>query len=85
METIPQSVAKEITDSVKVPTIGIGAGPGCDGQVLVINDLLGLSPEPLPKFVKKYANLREVVDSSTRKFIDEVRRGVFPSNEHSYD
>ncbi|HML95331.1 MAG TPA: 3-methyl-2-oxobutanoate hydroxymethyltransferase [Thermodesulfobacteriota bacterium] len=85
METVPQSVAKEITDAVKVPTIGIGAGPGCDGQVLVVNDLLGLSPEPLPKFVKKYANLREVVDSSTRKFIDEVRRGIFPSSEHSYD
>jgi 3-methyl-2-oxobutanoate hydroxymethyltransferase len=85
LESIPQSLAKEITDAVKIPTIGIGAGPGCDGQVLVINDLLGLSPEPTPRFVKKYANLREVVGISTRAFINDVRSGAFPSEEHSYD
>lgn len=85
LESIPQSLAKEITGSIGIPTIGIGAGPGCDGQVLVINDLLGLSPEPVPKFVKRYSNLREVVLSSTREFIDEVRSGAFPSEENSYD
>jgi 3-methyl-2-oxobutanoate hydroxymethyltransferase len=85
IESIPWTLAEEITKSVKIPTIGIGAGPGCDGQVLVINDLLGLSPEPIPKFVKKYANLREVVDRSTKAFIEDVRAGVFPSEEHSYD
>lgn len=85
IESIPRTLAEEITKSVKIPTIGIGAGPGCDGQVLVINDLLGLSPEPIPKFVKKYANLREVVDKSTKAFIDDVRSGAFPSEEHSYD
>lgn len=85
LESIPQSLAKEITDLVGIPTIGIGAGPGCDGQVLVINDLLGLSPEPIPKFVKRYSNLREIVLNSTREFIDEVRQGAFPSQENSYD
>ncbi|KAB2834133.1 MAG: 3-methyl-2-oxobutanoate hydroxymethyltransferase [Candidatus Dadabacteria bacterium] len=85
IESVPRTLAAEITKSVRIPTIGIGAGPGCDGQVLVINDLLGLSPEPIPRFVKKYANLREVVDQSTRAFIDDVRSGAFPSEEHSYD
>ena len=85
LESIPQSLAKVITDAIKIPTIGIGAGPGCDGQVLVINDLLGLSPEPTPRFVKKYANLREIVGKSTRAFISDVRSGSFPSGEHSYD
>ena len=85
LESIPRMLAEEITKSVRIPTIGIGAGPGCDGQVLVINDLLGLSPEPIPKFVKKYANLREIVDKSTRAFIEDVRTGAFPAEEHSYD
>ena len=85
LESIPRTLAREITDSIKIPTIGIGAGPGCDGQVLVINDLLGLSPEPTPKFVKKYAELRELVGQSTREFIEEVRSGQFPGREHSYD
>lgn len=85
LESIPQSVAREITEAIGIPTIGIGAGPGCDGQVLVINDLLGLSPEPIPKFVKKYANLRETVEKSAKDFIDEVRTGTFPSQEHCYD
>ncbi len=85
LESIPRSLAEEITDSISIPTIGIGAGPGCDGQVLVINDLLGLSPEPAPKFVKKYASLREIVGKSTKAFIEEVRSGAFPSEEHSYD
>lgn len=85
LESVPQRLAAEITDSVTIPTIGIGAGPGCDGQVLVINDLVGLSPEPMPKFVKKYANVRETMENATKQFIEEVRDGVFPSEAHSYD
>jgi 3-methyl-2-oxobutanoate hydroxymethyltransferase len=85
LESIPQELARRITDSVDIPTIGIGAGPSCDGQVLVINDLLGLSPEPIPKFVKRYANVREVMTKAVRDFACEVKEGEFPSVEHSYN
>lgn len=85
LESIPRKLAAEITDSIRIPTIGIGAGPECDGQVLVINDLVGLSPEPMPKFVKKYANVKETMENATREFIDEVREGTFPAEVHSYD
>lgn len=85
LESIPQNLAKKITKSIKIPTIGIGAGPDCDGQVLVINDLAGLSEEPVPKFVKKYAELRKAMKKATKDYVDEVRKGLFPSSEHSYD
>lgn len=85
LESIPRGLAKKITESINIPTIGIGAGPFCDGQVLVINDVVGLSPEPIPKFVKKYANLRQIMTRSVEEFRDEVRGGVFPSMNHSYD
>ena len=85
LESIPQGLAKKITESINIPTIGIGAGPFCDGQVLVINDMVGLSPDPIPKFVKKYANLRQIMAKSVEEFRDEVRSGVFPSMNHSYD
>ncbi len=85
IESIPRRLAAEITDSIRIPTIGIGAGPECDGQVLVINDLVGLSPEPMPKFVKKYANVRETMENATKDFISEVRQGTFPAEAHSYD
>lgn len=85
LESIPRRLAAEITDSIRIPTIGIGAGPECDGQVLVINDLVGLSPEPMPKFVKKYANLKETMENATKEFISEVRQGTFPAEAHSYD
>ncbi len=85
LEGIPHGLAKKITESINIPTIGIGAGPFCDGQVLVINDMVGLSPEPIPKFVKKYANLRQIRAWSVEEFRDEVRRGVFPGTNHSYD
>jgi 3-methyl-2-oxobutanoate hydroxymethyltransferase len=85
LESIPQLLSKEITESIGIPTIGIGAGPYCDGQVLVINDLIGLTPDPVPKFVKKYANVREIMTESVMKFRDEVREGVFPSVSHSYE
>jgi len=85
LESIPQKLAKKITRTINIPTIGIGAGQDCDGQVLVINDLVGLSEEPLPKFVKKYADIRKTMTKATKDFVNEVRNGAFPSSEHSYD
>ncbi|MFB3851687.1 MAG: 3-methyl-2-oxobutanoate hydroxymethyltransferase [Acidobacteriota bacterium] len=84
LECIPSEVAQIITNSVKVPTIGIGSGPHCDGQVLVFHDLLGLSDLPLPRFVKKYKNLREEILNGISSFASEVRKGVFPTEEHAY-
>ncbi|HET6776843.1 MAG TPA: 3-methyl-2-oxobutanoate hydroxymethyltransferase, partial [Actinomycetota bacterium] len=81
---MPAEVGKSITEAVSVPTIGIGAGPYCDGQVLVVNDLLGLN-EWVPKFVKKYANLREEIDRAVRAFSADVESGAFPDAAHSYD
>jgi 3-methyl-2-oxobutanoate hydroxymethyltransferase len=83
LEGIPTEVAKRVTEAVTMPTIGIGAGPHCDGQVLVINDLLGLN-ERVPKFVRKYANLREEITRAVRAFADDVEAGAFPDEEHSY-
>jgi 3-methyl-2-oxobutanoate hydroxymethyltransferase len=84
LEGIPSEVAGRVTESVNVPTIGIGAGPHCDGQVLVINDLLGIGGGKYPKFVKPYANLREEITRAVRAFADEVEEGSFPDAEHSY-
>ena len=83
LEGVPAEVGKAITEAVSVPTIGIGAGPHCDGQVLVINDLLGLN-EWTPKFVKTYANLREEIGRAARAFASEVEAGTFPDEDHSY-
>jgi 3-methyl-2-oxobutanoate hydroxymethyltransferase len=84
LECIPSEVAQIITKSVKVPTIGIGSGPHCDGQVLVFHDLLGMSDSPLPRFVKKYKNLREEIFGGISSFASEVRNGVFPTEENAY-
>jgi 3-methyl-2-oxobutanoate hydroxymethyltransferase len=84
LEGIPSDVARRVTESVAVPTIGIGAGPHCDGQVLVITDLLGLGAGTYPKFVKPYANLREEITRAVRAFAEEVVAGTFPDAEHSY-
>jgi len=85
LEAMPGEVAKRITETVSVPTIGIGAGPHCDGQVLVINDLLGLGPRPLPKFAKAYADLRGEIERAARDFTEDVREGRFPDAAHSYE
>jgi 3-methyl-2-oxobutanoate hydroxymethyltransferase len=69
---------------VSVPTIGIGAGVHCDGQVLVYQDIFGLYSDILPKFVKRYANLNGLIDEATKKYIDDVKASVFPGDEHSY-
>ena len=79
LDAIPDLVAKEVTSLLKIPTIGIGAGPQCDGKVLVGYDVLGLFDEFVPLFVKQYAHL-EVVVSAAKTFADEVRRGVFPES-----
>jgi 3-methyl-2-oxobutanoate hydroxymethyltransferase len=84
LEGIPSEVSRRVTETVSMPTIGIGAGPHCDGQVLVIHDLLGLREGKYPKFVKLYSNLREEITRAVRTFADEVESGEFPDAEHSY-
>ncbi len=78
LESIPDRVAEEVTSALTVPTIGIGAGPSCDGQVLVGPDILGLYDGDVPSFVKQYANLRETITSAAREYAREVREGEFP-------
>lgn len=78
LECIPHDLAARVTSELSIPTIGIGAGGGCDGQVLVLNDMLGLSGGHVPSFVKKYADLAADAEAGVRKYIDEVRKGVFP-------
>lgn len=84
LEGIPQELAAQITAQLSIPTIGIGAGPHCDGQVLVIYDLLGMDPSFSPKFVKRYANLHEVIGSAVRDYLGEVKGGLFPDEAHSF-
>lgn len=84
LEGIPAGLAARITDSVSVPTIGIGAGPHCSGQVLVLADLLGLNAGSHPKFAKPYADLRSVITGAVHAFRDEVASGAFPDEAHSY-
>jgi len=84
LEGLPWQVAGAVTEAVGIPTIGIGAGPRCDGQVLVTNDLLGLFDEFTPKFVKRYANLRETLLQAFGQFREEVRAGAFPGPEHTF-
>jgi 3-methyl-2-oxobutanoate hydroxymethyltransferase len=84
LEAIPASLTKDIQKILHIPTIGIGAGPDCDGQVLVIHDLLGLFDRFTPKFVKKYANLKDVALKAVTSYKQEVESGTFPSEEHSF-
>ncbi|MCJ7508012.1 MAG: 3-methyl-2-oxobutanoate hydroxymethyltransferase, partial [candidate division Zixibacteria bacterium] len=84
LEAIPAELAKEITQSVSIPTIGIGAGVYCDGQVLVINDLLGLFDEFKPKFVRRYAHLSDEIRKACGEYLKDVKTGKFPSEEESY-
>lgn len=84
LEGIPADLAKEITEQVKIPTIGIGAGPHCDGQVLVLHDMLGIFDDFQPTFVKRYANIKEIALKAVQNFADEVRKNIFPDEKHSY-
>jgi 3-methyl-2-oxobutanoate hydroxymethyltransferase len=84
LEGIPKDLAARITEALDIPTIGIGAGDGCDGQVLVVQDLLGMDPDFQPKFVKRYADLGSIIHNAIGSYIDEVRSGAFPQDEHSF-
>jgi 3-methyl-2-oxobutanoate hydroxymethyltransferase len=84
LEAVPRELAAEITRELRIPTIGIGAGPDCDGQILVVHDLLGLTFSPLPKFARRYANVGELISSAVREYCEDVRGGMFPSDGESY-
>ncbi|MBI3815103.1 MAG: 3-methyl-2-oxobutanoate hydroxymethyltransferase [Nitrospinae bacterium] len=84
LEGIPLELAKEITNTLKIPTIGIGAGAFCDGQIMVIHDIIGLSGEFKPKFVKQYVDIGEIVKNAVKEYMKDVSDGSFPREDHSY-
>ncbi len=84
LEGIPSVLGQRVTEGLAVPTIGIGAGPHCDAQVLVIQDALGLNPDHVAKFVRQYAKLGEAIEAAARAFDQDVRNGAFPTPEHEY-
>jgi 3-methyl-2-oxobutanoate hydroxymethyltransferase len=84
LEGIPMELAETVTSRVDIPTVGIGAGPGCDGQVLVIYDLLGITEDFTPRFLKRYAEVGAVVRDAVSRYAEETRRGEFPSREHCF-
>jgi len=84
LEKIPAELAKEVSESIKIPTIGIGAGVNCDGQILVTPDMLGLNIDFHPRFVRKYANFAEDTISAVKKYIEDIKRKDFPSEKESY-
>ena len=85
LEAIPSDLAKQITESVSIPTIGIGAGPDTDAQVMVWQDLVGLTAGPKPKFVKNYLNLRQEIEKAVKEFSSDVSSGKYPDKDHSYE
>ncbi len=84
LEGIPSNIAEAVTRALRIPTIGIGAGAACDGQILVMHDMLGINQGHIPKFVKKYVNLGEEARNGVKAFIAEVQGGSFPASEHCY-
>ena len=84
LEGVPGDLGSRVTEALRIPTIGIGAGSGTDGQVLVFHDMLGLTTGKAPKFVKRYANLAEEIGNAAQRFAREVARGEFPGPEHAY-
>jgi 3-methyl-2-oxobutanoate hydroxymethyltransferase len=84
LEAVPRELAAQITRDLRIPTIGIGAGPDCDGQVLVIHDILGLTFSQTPKFARQYANVGEIISSAVHAYCEDVRGGGFPSDAESY-
>lgn len=84
LEGVPTKLAQRITEQLSIPTIGIGAGQYCDGQVLVINDMLGMFPGHIPKFVKKFANLQPLIMEAFKQYKEEVEAGTFPADEHGF-
>lgn len=84
LECVPAKLAKKITEMLDIPTIGIGAGNDCDGQVLVFQDMLGMFTDYVPKFVKQFANVGEVMKGAFKDYVDAIQEGTFPAEEHSY-
>jgi len=84
LEGIPAELAERVTNSLDIPTIGIGAGPGCDGQIQVVNDILGLFSAFTPKHTRRYANLDEVIERALNEYVDDVKNGRFPSDAESF-
>src|SRR6266852_4778980 len=84
LEAVPRELAAQITRELRIPTIGIGAGPDCDGQILVVHDMLGLTFDQTPKFARKYANVGEIISSAVLTYCQDVRSGNFPSDRESY-
>ncbi|MDK2867227.1 MAG: 3-methyl-2-oxobutanoate hydroxymethyltransferase [Clostridiales bacterium] len=84
LECVPAKLAKMISEAISIPTIGIGAGNGCDGQVLVIQDVLGMYDALSPKFVKTYANLKVIIQDATKAYCEEVKSGAFPEEKHTF-
>ena len=84
LEKIPRELAKKVSEAISIPTIGIGAGPDCDGQVLVLHDLLGITMDFSPRFLRRYLNLADEIDGAIKSYCSDVRSGDFPSSEESY-
>jgi 3-methyl-2-oxobutanoate hydroxymethyltransferase len=84
LEAIPSSLGKRITAELQIPTIGIGAGPDCSGQVLVLQDMLGISPGKPPKFVKNFMDSHHSVEAAIKAYVREVKSGKFPGSEHGF-
>ena len=84
LEKIPAELAKIVSEKLKIPTIGIGAGPHCDGQVLVLHDMLGITKDFSPRFLRRYADLGDAIDNAVKQYITDVRSGDFPDKEESY-
>jgi 3-methyl-2-oxobutanoate hydroxymethyltransferase len=84
LEKIPATLAKEVSKSIKIPTIGIGAGSGCDGQVLVMHDMLGINTEFKPRFLRQYLNIHEMASKAVQQYVQDVKAGQFPNKDEQY-
>jgi 3-methyl-2-oxobutanoate hydroxymethyltransferase len=84
LEKIPATLAKEVSKSIKIPTIGIGAGSGCDGQVLVMHDMLGINTEFKPRFLRQYLNIHEMASKAVQQYVQDVKGGQFPNKDEQY-
>jgi 3-methyl-2-oxobutanoate hydroxymethyltransferase len=84
LEMVPGDLAKQVTAELSIPTVGIGAGPDCDAQVLVWQDMAGLRRGKMQRFVKQYANLAQVIGNAASAYVDDVRTGAFPAEEHTF-
>ena len=85
LEVVPSALAAKVSEMLTIPTIGIGAGPGTDAQVIVWQDLLGVTADPAPKFVRRYADLRTIMSDAVRAWGEDVVSGNYPADEHTYE